>query len=64
MLLAQLDTSAPMENTMERTSVLLAITVTLELMPLMKSTTSVLWVTTALRELFYLLNALMVSSQN
>lgn len=64
MLLAQLDTSAPMENTMERTSVLLAITVTLELMPLMKSITSVLWVTTALRELFYLLNALMVSSQN
>jgi hypothetical protein len=63
-LLAQLDTSAPMENTMERTSVLLAITVTLELMPLMKSITSVLWVTTALRELFYLLNALMVSSQN
>lgn len=64
MLLAQLDSSAPMENTMERTSVLLAITVTLELMPLMKSITSVLWVTTALRELFYLLNALMVSSQN
>ena len=64
MLLAQLDTSAPMENTMERTSVLLAITVTLELMPLMKSITSVLWVTTALRELYYLLNALMVSSQN
>jgi len=63
-LLAQLDTSAPMENTMERTSVLLAITVTLELMPLMKSITSVLWVTTALRELFFLLNALMVSSQN
>jgi len=63
-LLAQLDSSAPMENTMERTSVLLAITVTLELMPLMKSITSVLWVTTALRELFYLLNALMVSSQN
>ena len=64
MLLAQLDTSAPMENTMERTSVLLAITVTLELTPLMKSITSVLWVITALRELFYLLNALMVSSQN
>lgn len=64
MLLAQLDSSAPMENTMERTSVLLAITVTLELTPLMKSITSVLWVTTALKELFYLLNALMVSSQN
>jgi hypothetical protein len=63
-LLAQLDSSAPMENTMERTSVLLAITVTLELTPLMKSITSVLWVTTALKELFYLLNALMVSSQN
>jgi hypothetical protein len=63
-LLAQLDSSAPMENTMERTSVLLAITVTLELTPLMKSITYVLWVTTALRELFYLLNALMVSSQN